>query len=76
MYNNDLENGIIIGAICSRLEEQKIITFTINIDYDDEFLKLAKRLINEFEKQNEYNYFSEFVQERLIEIEKEYNDEK
>ena len=76
MDNNDLEKGLIIGSICSRLEEQGVISFTNDMAYDDEFLVLAKQLITEFDLQDEYNYFSDFVQARLVEMEGEINGSK
>lgn len=72
-----LQQGLIIGTIVTRLEENETINFTCNQSYDDEFLKLAEQLIGEWEspaiKKHSDEYFSDFVERRLIELDKEFN---
>lgn len=75
-----LQQGLIIGTIVTRLEENETINFTCNQSYDDEFLKLAEQLIGEWEspaiKKHSDEYFSDFVERRLIELDKEFKIEE
>ena len=72
MAYDTLEYGIIVGHLVGVFEGQGIITFTKDFDYDGEFTELASQLIKEFESpDNTQGYFSEFVKERLPELELE-----
>lgn len=66
--NEFLEKGLEIGSIVSQLESKGKITFTCDMSYDNEFLELARFLIDEFDKQSKYEYFTEFVWAKLQEM--------
>lgn len=68
-----LEKGLIVGSIATILEKDKQIDFTCNMAYDTDFLELANNLIAEFNNSNE-KYFTEFVEYRLKEMQKEINE--
>lgn len=68
-----LEKGIIIGNLISQLENNNKINFTKNMNYDTDLVKLAEVLISEFNQQNEYNYFTEYVYHRLIEMQQQFS---
>ena len=64
-----LEYGIIVGYKIALLESQGKISFTESYDFDDGFLKLARELVKEFRSDAcDANYFSAFVEKKLIEM--------
>jgi len=73
MEDNSLEYGIIVGHLVGEYENDGTITFTAGFDYDVEFFDLARQLIHELglPDNRHYGYFSEFVRNRLKEIEAE-----
>lgn len=69
----EMEKFLVVGHLCGVLAEQGKISFTKDFDYDGEMFQLAERLIREFdnEQYSKYGYFSEFVESRLLQIEKD-----
>lgn len=74
-YQDYLLKGLEIGSIVSFLEKDKQIDFTCNMDYDVEFLELANKLITEWNNNPNEKYFTQFVQHRLLEIQREQKGE-
>lgn len=70
-----LEKGLIIGSIATFLGKDDQIDFTCDMAYDTDFLELANNLITEFNNSNE-KYFTEFVEYRLQEMQKEINEKE
>ena len=69
---NYLEYGLIVGYKAAMLEARHEITFTTDYALDIEFIGLTNQLVEEFQSDTSVgNYFSEYVEKRLIEMELE-----
>jgi len=69
---NYLEYGLIVGYKAALLEARHEITFTTDYGLDVEFIELTQQLIKEFQSDTSVgNYFSEYVERRLLELDKE-----
>ncbi len=72
MKQEEKEKYLIVGNKVGELEQQEKLTMTADLyDYED-LIDLADDLWSKFEKDKEYNYFSEFVEFELLEMEKRY----